>query len=183
MLLTTRRQPAGLNEEASMSARPKHLSTLAVIGAAAAASAAIALPGSTVAQTSDGTRTITVQEKVVDIAKDDVAPKSKRKVSLGDRLITRQSLFDANKKRVGTLFTDCSGVGATKPIFDATLQCSLTYRFADGQIIAAGTTSLTGGKPISLIGGTGAYAGVRGTVQLTKPAAGFDSADLITING
>lgn len=162
---------------------PAHPKLMIAVGVAAAASVAIALPVLTAAQTSGDARTITVQEKVVDIAKDDVPPKSKSKVSLGDRLITRQSLFDANKKALGTLYTDCSGVGPTKPIFAATLQCLLTYRFADGQIVAAGTTRLTGGKPLPLVGGTGAYAGAHGSVQLTKPAKGFDSADEITIDG
>ena len=161
-----------------MPARPKLVLAATV---AAVASVAVALPALTAAQTSAEQRTITVQEKVVDIAKDDVAPKSRSKVSLGDRLITRQALFDANKKRLGTLFTDCSGVGPTKPIFGATLQCLVTYRFADGQIMAAGTTRLTDGEPIALIGGTGAYAGARGSVR-TKPAKGFDSADEITID-
>lgn len=141
----------------------------------------VALPALTGAQT--GARTITVQTKVVDIAKDDIAPKSKSKVSLGDRLITRQTLYDAGKKALGTLYTDCSGAGPTKPIFGATLQCLVAYRLGDGQIVAAGTTRLTAGKPLAVVGGTGAYAGARGSVRLTQPAKGFDSADVITIDG
>lgn len=162
-----------------MPAHPK----LIAAGVAAAACTAIAVPALTTAQTPGGPRTITVQERVVDIAKDDVAPKSRTWVSLGDRLITRQSLFDAARKPLGTLYTDCSGVGPAKPIFEATLQCLATYRFADGQIVAAGTVRLSAGTPLPLVTGTGAYAGARGSVRLVKPAKGFDSADEITLDG
>lgn len=164
-----------------MTVHRRVLTTIGIV--VTSASAAVALPAITGARTPDRARTITVQVKVVDIAKDDVAPKSRSKVSLGDRLITRQSLYDANRKAVGTLYTDCSGVGPTKPVFGATLQCLATYRFGDGQIVAAGTTRLTGGTPLPVVGGSGAYAGARGSVQLTQPARGFDSADVITIDG
>ncbi|MDP8909750.1 MAG: hypothetical protein M3N47_11715 [Chloroflexota bacterium] len=67
-----------------------------------------AMPAFTSAQAPPGA-TITVQEQVQTVAQDDVAPKSRRgRVSVGDRLITRQSLFDASKQRLGTLYTDCT---------------------------------------------------------------------------
>ncbi|MDQ6777619.1 MAG: hypothetical protein M3071_15715 [Actinomycetota bacterium] len=161
---------------------PAKTKSLIIVGVAAALASAVAVPAFTTAQTSGGARRITVQEKVVDVVKDDLPPKSESKVSLGDRLITRQSLFDANKKALGTLYTDCSGVGPTKPLFDATLECSATYRFNDGQVVTSGATRLSRGEPIPVTGGTGAYAGARGTVHTTQPATGFDSADLITID-
>lgn len=40
-----------------------------------------------------------------------------------------------------------------------------------------------GASPQPIVGGTGAYAGARGTIKTTKPMKGYDSADLITING
>lgn len=153
---------------------------------AAALSAAIAVPALTNAQSAAGT-TITVQEKLQGLAMDDVAPKSKSgpgSVSLGDRLTTRQALFDASKRRLGTLYTDCTGVGPTKSFDKATLLCTTTYALAGGQIVAAGHVKLdgsTGGLPI--VAGTGQYAGARGTVTTGKPAKGYDSSDTITITG
>jgi len=160
----------------------KHTSAIAA-AAAVALSAAIAIPALTQAQTPAAT-TITFQEKVQTVAMDDIAPKSKTgKVSIGDRLITRQSLFDAAKKRVGTLYTDCTGVGPTKPFSTATLLCRLAYTLSDGQIVAVGQFKLDGSGRVPIVGGTGAYAGARGSISSAKPAKGFDSADLITIGG
>lgn len=160
----------------------KHACVIAA-SAAAALSAAIVVPVLTHAQSPTAT-TITLQEKVQGVVTDDVAPKSKRgKVSLGDRLITRQSLFDPGKKRIGTLYTDCTGVGPPKPFRSATLLCRVAYTFSDGQIVAAGSFKLDGSGRLPIVGGTGTYAGVRGSVSSAKPAKGYDSADLITIGG
>ncbi|MEJ7798666.1 MAG: hypothetical protein WKF48_11535 [Solirubrobacteraceae bacterium] len=165
----------------------KHTGMIAA-GAAVALSAAIAVPTLTSAQ-SPQARTITVQEKVQNVAADDLPPRSKRgptdRVSLGDRLITRQSLFDTSRKRIGTLYTDCTGVGPTRSLFKgATLLCTVSYKLSDGQIVAAGAVELGDDRAeVPIVGGTGAYAGARGTVKMAKPAKGFDSADVITITG
>lgn len=156
--------------------------SLIAAGAAAALSAAIAVPALTSAQ-SPTARTITVNEKVKGIVKHDLAPKSRTRVSLGDRLVTRQSLFDDGRKQVGMLYTDCTGVGPTRPIFRATLLCTAAYTFADGQIVAAGRFSLDGDGELAITGGTGAYAGARGSIRSAQPAQGFDSTDVIAITG
>lgn len=167
----------------------KHTSVIAA-AAAAALSAAVAVPALTGAQ-SPPARTITLQERVQTAVGDDVAPKSKRgpimsptgRVSVGDRLVVRQAVFNTSRKRIGKLYTDCTGVGPTKPLFGgATLLCTVTYKLSDGEIVAAGAVSLKRFE-IPIIGGTGAYAGARGTVKTVKPAKGFDSADVITIAG
>lgn len=157
------------------------------VSAAAALSAVIAVPALTNAQ-SPAARTITVNLKLQNVAMDDVAPKSKRGpsggVSLGDRLITRQAMFDGARKRIGTLYTDCTGVGPTKPFPALTLLCTASYRFADGQIVVAGATRLDdndAGVPIA--SGDDAYAAARGSVKTAKPAKGYDSTDIITITG
>lgn len=161
---------------------------LIAAGAAVALSAGVAVPALTSAQSS-GARTVTVNLKVQSVAMDDVAPKSKRGpaggVSLGDRLITRQSMFDpASKRRVGTLYTDCTGVGPTKPFPAVTLLCRLSYNFSDGQIVAAGSFKLDDAKAgVPIVGGTGAYAGASGSFKSAQPAKGFDSTDVITITG
>ena len=156
---------------------------LVVAGTAAAASAAIAVPTLTSAQT-PAPATITVNERVRTVVRDDVAPKSKAgRVSTGDRLITRQSVFDASKKRLGTLYTDCTGVGRTASFLKATLLCTLTYSLPAGQIVAAGNFKLDGSGEIPIVGGTGAYVGAGGVVKSAQPAEGFDSADTIVIGG
>jgi len=150
-------------------------------GSAVALSSVVAVPALTSAQSAPGT-TITVQEKVRTVVSDDVAPKSKTgRVSVGDRLITRQSLFGPDRKPTGTLFTDCTGVGPTKGFSAATLLCTVTYKFAKGQLVASGVLKLDGSARVPIVGGSGAYAGAQGTVRSSRPAKGFDSADVITI--
>jgi hypothetical protein len=158
-------------------------SRLIATGAAVALSAAIAVPALTSAQVPAAT-TITVQEKVQTVVQDDIAPKSKaHKVSAGDRLITIQSLFDVSKKRIGTLYTDCTSVGPTASFPHVKLLCQTTYTLPQGQIIASGVARLDGPGGLAIVGGTGAYAGAHGTVTLAKPAKGYDTADVITIAG
>lgn len=149
-----------------------------------ALSLGVAVPALTTAQTPAAT-VITVQEKVQTVIQDDVAPKAKRQsVSAGDRLITRQSLFDADKRRIGTLYTDCTSVGPTATFPRLTLLCTVTYKLGDGQIVAAGTARFNDDtSELPIVGGTGAYAGARGAVKTTKPIKGYDSADVLTING
>ena len=155
-----------------------------VAGGAVALAGAVALPALTGAQTPTGT-TITVQEKVQVVVQDDVAPKSKaRRVSVGDRLVTRQSLFDADKRRIGTLYSDCTSVGPAGSFPRLLLLCKVTYRLADGQIVAMGAIRFDDADAaLAIVGGTGDYAGARGTVKTAKPLPGYDSADVITISG
>lgn len=166
-----------------MPLKPSHLIAIGAAGVAAL-SVGIAVPGLTTAETPAAT-VITVQERVQTVVQDDVPPKAKRQsVSAGDRLITRQSLFDADKRRIGTLYTDCTSVGPTATFPRLTLLCTATYKLGDGQIVAVGTARFdddAGELPV--VGGTGAYAGAHGTIKTTKPMKGYDSADVITING
>jgi hypothetical protein len=142
----------------------------------------VALPALTSAQSPSAT-TMTFQEKVQSVVQDDVAPKSKSgKVSLGDRLITRQSLFDSTKQRRGTLYTDCTGIGPTKGFPNITVLCTITYSLPAGQIVASGVATFNGKGTTPIVGGTGAFAGAHGTIAMGRPAKGFDSADVITIN-
>ena len=159
----------------------RKLSHLTIGATAAALSAAIAVPGLTSAQS--GPSMTTVQVKVQAFAKDDVAPRSRSRVSLGDRLTTRQSLFDGAGKRVGTLSTDCTGTGPTRPLPSATLLCTASYSLSGGQIVAAGAFKLDGRGELAIVGGTGAYTGARGTIKSAQPGRGYDSADVITITG
>lgn len=113
---------------------------------------------------------------------DDLAPRSKRRVSQGDRLVTTQGLFSAPRTRTGTLYTDCTGVGPSKALFaGAKLLCTVTYGLADGQVIAAGAISLGRPSRLAIVGGTGAYEGASGSVRPVRPARGFDSADALRL--
>ena len=163
-----------------MQLKSSHLIAVGV----AALSVGIAVPALTTAQTPTST-VITVQERVQTVVQDDVAPKAKRQsVSAGDRLITRQSLFDGDKQRIGTLFTDCTSVGPTAMFPRLTMLCTVTYKLGNGQLVAAGTARFSDDtSELPIVGGTGAYAGAQGTVRTTKPMKGYDSADVITING
>ncbi|HEV2057817.1 MAG TPA: dirigent protein [Solirubrobacteraceae bacterium] len=166
-----------------MKLKPSHLIAISAAGVAAL-SAGIAVPALTTAQTPAAT-VITVQEKVQTVVQDDVPPKAKRhSVSAGDRLITRQSLFNADERRIGTLYTDCTSVSATATFPRLTLLCTVTYKLGHEQIVAVGTARFNDdASELPIVGGTGAYAGARGTIKMTKPMKGYDSADVITING
>src|SRR2546423_1881364 len=107
----------------SRSVRATAAAALAALGTAAA------LPLMSSAG-SPGARDVTVREKVRAV-KFVHTSKSTRgeQLALGDRVITRQALFDEQDHAVGTFFTDCVNVGHRAPVFSATLQCTSIYRF------------------------------------------------------
>lgn len=112
------------------------------VAAIAAVAAAVAIPALTTAQAPGG-RDITVREKVRAVKIVDIKPRSRhQRIGRGDRVITQQALFKPGGGRTGTLFTDCVGVGSTAQLFKATLQCTTTDRFKDGQLVAAGVVRL-----------------------------------------
>ena len=138
------------------------LSARVVAVAAAVLAVAVAIPALTSA---DSARTITVQDKVRAVKIIDVAPKSKRdKFSQGDRVLTRQAMFDTNDRRIGTLFTDCAGVGPTAPLFGGLLQCTSTWQLrrrpSGGRRHDPAAANPDARFPI--VGGSGAYRGASG---------------------
>lgn len=145
---------------------------------------AVAIPSLTGAQTS-GARQIIVREKVRAVKIVDVKPRSRReRLSIGDRVLTRQKLFDESNKRVGTLFTDCVGVGQTTVLFKATLQCVATYRLGRGQVVASGVVRLSDRNATAgIVGGTRAYRGAKGQISPGAPARGYQSVDVISLDG
>lgn len=167
-----------MTQKRTRSARSRALLPALVVAAGTAA----AIPAITSGQ-SPGERTITVQEKVSRIELDDLAPRTGRnRVSQGDRLVTTQALFSSPGSRAGTLYTDCTGVGQSKPLFGgAKLLCTTTYELSDGQIVAAGAIRLGRPPRLAITGGTGAYEGASGSVEPVKPARGFDSADVLRL--
>ncbi|MFL5825201.1 MAG: allene oxide cyclase barrel-like domain-containing protein [Thermoleophilaceae bacterium] len=151
--------------------------------AVAALATAVAVPALTTAQTS-GTRDITVRERVQGVKMIDTSPRSRHeRFSRGDRVVTEQALFSESGNRVGTLFTDCVGVGRTAQLFKATLLCSSTYRFRDGDVMTAAAVELAPGARGAIVGGTGAYKGVRGEGEAAPPVKGYDSVDVLHLEG
>ena len=130
-----------------------------------------------------GSRDITLREKVKSVKIDHVKSRSKgQRLSQGDRVTTRQTLFDASNKRIGTLYTDCVNLGATASLFKATLQCTATYRLGDGQIVIAGIAALRPGQHVPIVGGTGAYRGATGEAETAAPVKGYDTVDILHLD-
>jgi len=92
-------------------------------------------------------------------------------------------LFDAGRKRLGAISVSCTAVGPTRPVGRAELLCDATYDVTGrGQILAAGHFYLDGRIPMPIIGGSGEFAGVTGSVASnTAPAKGFEDVDVLTL--
>jgi len=147
------------------------------------AAGAVAVPALTQAQPA-GPRDITVRERVqsINFVHQKRAKKDDR-LATGDRVLTRQRLFDTSDKSIGTLYTDCVNVGRAAAVFAATLQCSATYSFADGQLTASGLFHVgTSGGPAPIVGGSGAYRGTGGDVTSGRPGKGYD-VDVLHLDG
>lgn len=159
-------------------------STRAVAGAALTALAAgAAIPALTGAQAPGG-REITVRDKVRSVQFIHARASTKGdRLATGDRVLTRQALFDTANKPIGTLFTDCANLGPRAQVFKATLQCTVTYRFGDGQVVAAGLVSFKPGAQTPIVGGTGAYRLARGEVEAGAPVKGYESVDVLRLPG
>ena len=162
-----------------MSRRSRALKPALVLAAIAVAAA---VPAS--AQTA---RDITVREKAQAVKFVHQRPAKRPDVlAMGDRVITRQALFDESDRRIGSFHTDCLNGGARAQVFKATLICTSIYRFADGQVVSQGVVKL-GGNPasarIAIVGGTGAYRSARGEVSAAAPVEGYDSVDHLSIDG
>jgi hypothetical protein len=86
---------------------------------------------------------------------------------------------------VGTLFTDCVNVGGAAEVFKATLQCTSTYRFKDGEVVSAGVVRLSAGPATGfpIVGGSGAYRGAHGEVSAGAPVKGYDGVDVLHLDG
>jgi hypothetical protein len=157
----------------------------AISVAVVVAIAAVAIPALTSAQT-DGTRDVTVREKVRAVKFVHVNPSSRgERLAMGDRVLTRQALLDENGGALGTLFTDCANVGRRAEVFKATLQCTSTYRLKDGEIVSTGVVRLgsTQGLEFPIVGGSGAYRGAHGQVTPGAPVKGYDSVDVLHLDG
>ena len=157
----------------------KRAMTCAALGAAALAGA---IPALTAAQTTGG-QDITVREQVLGLkfVRSGARPHGDR-LATGDRVVSRQAMFDAAGQRTGTLFTDCVNVGTTARVFSAHMQCTATYRFSAGELVAVGETRLGPSARLAIAGGTGAYWSARGEVTTGARQGRYD-VDVIHLDG
>lgn len=148
-----------------------------------AIAAAIAIPAIGGAEgTSE--RTITVREKVRSAQFVHHAKSTEgERLATGDSVLTRQALSDGAGASLGTLYTDCVNVGAAAPVFKATLSCTSTYVFKDGQLVSQGIVTFSNTKRLAfpVVGGSGAYRGAEGEVTPGRPVKGFDGVDIIRL--
>jgi hypothetical protein len=87
--------------------------------------------------------------------------------SAGDMLIFTEKLFNSRGKQIGSDAASCVR------LFDATSLCTGTYKLPKGrlmvQLLQPGPT---GTYDQAITGGTGRYAGARGTVTVAQQASG-----------
>ncbi len=147
---------------------------------------AVAVPALTGAQTSGGARDITVQMKLRG-ASQTQHNKSTRRDTLrpGDALTVRFAMFSPDGAGVGMAYGDCVNVGRKARNEKATLQCTQTYDFDDGQVVTAGVVNFSklDGVSIPIVGGSGAYRGASGFLGAGKPVEGYDSVDVLHLDG
>ena len=86
----------------------------------------------------------------------------------GDQITTTNALLNARHKRIGTVYKVLTFVtGGQLPRHPSVLRDSLVYRLAKGSIFVEELNSGSFSDGI-VIGGTGAYAGARGTIEQGK---------------
>ena len=159
--------------------------TAAVLAAGAAIAAVTVIPALTDAQT-NGAREITVRMKVRGGAQ-----VQHRRSARGDRLapgdvvLTRLAMLSPDGAALGSAYSECVNVGAKADPFKATLQCAQTYKFKDGQIVTVGVVRFSQLKNLSvaIVGGSGAYRGASGHVTAGESVKGFDSVDVLHLDG
>ena len=151
------------------------------IAALAAIGVAAAVPAFSAAQS--GPRELTVRMKVTNGA--EVRHAKGSKLATGDSLLIRLSMSSPDGAALGTAYTDCTNVGPKSAAANATLQCTQTYKFDDGQIVISGLVNFSAldNLAIPIVGGSGAYRGATGQVTSGAPVRGFDSVDVVQIDG
>jgi hypothetical protein len=157
------------------------LTLLAVAVAVAATGLAVELRSSASAQ-DPGTRTLTFSEldkgstfKQIRNTK----TKSRGTNSLGDMLVFANPLADATG-RVGKLHVSCATTVGSHVFTASTLTCLAVFALRDGNLTVT-TLTKPGAKTTTgaVTGGTGAYAGARGTFVSTDTKSGAD--DTVTL--
>ena len=73
-------------------------------------------------------------------------------------------------------------VGPAARVFTARVQCTATYRFGAGELVAAGETRLGPSARLAIVGGTETYRAARGEVTTSAPQGRYD-IDVLHLDG
>jgi hypothetical protein len=136
--------------------------------AAAITTTALVLTAGGQAQQPAG-QTLVLHNSAMKIAQVDVPPliRSKRSPETpGDEVIAGSKVSGAAN---GARYLVCLTAKQGKSVESALYSCQVTYNLANGTITAAGVARINPSPPIvvPVTGGTGAYAGARGTLTVT----------------
>lgn len=82
----------------------------------------------------------------------------------GERLTQAAWIYDRRGRRIGTAVTLCDDLGSGGPLGSGTSYCRGSYVFPLGKIVALGTRKIRTSYVLVVVGGTGIYAGVSGTL-------------------
>ena len=106
-------------------------------------------------------------------------------LATGDAVLVRLKMTSPAGAALGTAYSECVNVGGRAKGEQATLQCNQTYKFRDGQIVTSGVVRFShlDGLSIPITGGSGAYRGASGHLTLGTPVRGFDSVDVLHLDG
>ena len=152
------------------------------IAALAAIGVAAAVPALSAAQS--GPRELTVRMKVTNGA--EVRHAKGSKLATGDSLLIRLSMSSPRRRRArhglhGLHQRRAQGRDRQR---DAAVHPA-PDKFDDGQIVTAGLVNFSAldNLAIPIVGGSGAYRGATGQVTSGAPVRGFDSVDVLQLDG
>lgn len=154
----------------------KHLVSAVTAGVVVAAVAGAAAGGTPAQarQTRAGTeRTLHLVEKGGGLSVVDNPPKAKHQFdfSPGDIVVVTRDVFEASGNRAGSLRLVCVATTAT------TQHCSGTETLPGGTLELAGVSSPAPSTTVAVLGGTGTYAGARGSSLSADRKGSSDIAD------
>jgi hypothetical protein len=150
---------------AAMSYRIRNAAAALVLSAAAATTAALVSTDGGQAQQPTG-QTLVLKNSAMKLADVDMPPlvRSERSPETpGDEVIATSKVAGAAS---GSRYLFCAAAKQGASIEKALYSCQVTYTLANGTITAAGVGRIGASGPITVAvtGGTGAYAGARGTL-------------------
>ena len=157
--------------------------TLLLAAVVAASAAGIAAAATSYASPSDG-RTIRLVERGGSSTIVDNAPRGNprmRLLSAGDFWAGTMKLYADSGERAGSLEVVCTATVSGQESHTR-FQCQGTVRLADGTLALAALIERHPDKDIdhiSVVGGTGAYEGARGTMTSTPRSSGNITDDVI----
>jgi hypothetical protein len=134
-----------------MTRKPTLLVALGVLGVSPAVAAA---------KSHDRTITIKARSQIDQVQVVDNAPAGD---SPGDVLVFTERLFDSHRRLIGSDAASCVR------LFDATSLCTGTYKLPGGRVmVQLLQPGPTGTYDQAVTGGTGRFAGARGTVRVAQ---------------